>query len=234
MSSHCNNNNSFYPYPMQKTSYYGCSQQQYNTASCPSTAPPYYPPYYPPPYYAYPTNPYPPQYLPQYSPQYSQHQHQHQHQSQHHNPSHHHHDSYSTGDVLNSNTDDPFSPPDYDKHLYDNNNDHCSDEDDQATIESQACDSIPMLSNNNNHHQSDNQSQGQSHYHQHNENNYMSDDNISCYTESSNYTNSTYTSTCSTVNNHNAMVPCCNPQPKQDKFILRVPKNRKGRIYINK
>ena len=216
MSSHCNNNNSFYPYPMQKTSYYGCSQQQYNTASCPSNAPMYHPPYYPPPYYAYP----PPQYPPQYPP----HNHHHHHPPQN-SPHHHHHDPYSTGDILNSNTNDPFSPPDYDKHLYDNNHDHCSD-DDQATIESQVCDSIPLPSNDQNHH---------NHEHHHPiENNYMSDDNddnMSCYTESS---NSTYTSTCSTINNNKEVVQSYNPQPIQDTFILRVPKNRKGKIYLNK
>lgn len=215
MSSHCNNNNSFYPYPMQKTSYYGCSQQQYNTAACPSNAPMYHPPYYPPPYYAYP----PPQYPPQNS---------HHHHPPQNSPHHHHHDPYSTGAVLNSNTNDPFSPPDYDKHLYENEHEHCSD-DDQATIESQVCDSIPLPSNDQNHH---------NHEHHHPvENNYMSDDNddnMSCYTESSIYTNSTYTSTCSTINNNKAVVPSYNPQPIQDTFILRVPKNRKGKIYLNK
>ena len=137
---------------------------------------------------------------------------------------------------MNSNTDDPFSPPDYDKHLYSNNHDHCSIDDDQATIESQVCDSIPLPSNNNDH-QSHEQSHEQSQNHQQtieNNDNTNDDDLMSCCTESSIYSNSTYTSTCSTVNNHNAMVPCCNPQPKQDKFILRVPKNRRGRIYINK
>ena len=213
MSSHCNNNNSFYPYPTKKTSYYDYCTQPY-VASCPSAPPMYHPPYYPPPYYAYP--PYPPPYYP--------HPHPHPHSHPH---SHPHHDPYYTGDILNSNTDDPFSPPDYDKHLYDNNHDHCSIDYDQATIESQVCDSIPLPSNNNDH-QNDNES------HNHQPINTNDDDLISCCTEPSIYSNSTYTSTCSTVNTHNTMVPCCNPQPKQDKFILRVPKNRRGRIYINK
>ena len=230
MSSHCNNNNSFYPYPMQKTSYYGCSQQQYNTAACPSNAPMYHPPYYPPPYYAYPPphHHHPPQNPPPQNPphQYPPYQH----------PPYQHHDPYSSGDVLNSIIDDQFSPPDYDKHLYENEHDHCSD-DDQATIESQVCDSIPLQNNNEqqSHNHDDSHTQTDVH-HQPNQNNHNDndDDIMSCCTVSTNYTNSTYTSTCSTINNNKAVVPSYNPQPIQDTFILRVPKNRKGKIYLNK
>ena len=138
---------------------------------------------------------------------------------------------------------DPFSPPDYDKYLFDNH--HNQDNCDNHTVESQHCDSIPIhppecheeqtqtqdntcqtTTTNNDSNHNDN-----THGHHHNHHSHIDDDlSTVC-------SNHTYSS-CSCITNvvdeeekkeeEESVVE--DPPVQQDTFILRVPKNKKYRI----
>jgi len=140
---------------------------------------------------------------------------------------------------------DPFSPPDYDKHLFENH--HNQDNCDNHTVESRHCDSIPIhppecheeqpqtqtqdntcqtTTTNNDSNHNDN-----THGHHHNHHSHIDDDlSTVC-------SNHTYSS-CSCITNvvdeeekKEEEEPVVEDPPvQQDTFILRVPKNKKYRI----
>lgn len=147
---------------------------------------------------------------------------------------------------------DPFSPPHYDKHLFENHHHH--NEYDNHTVESQHCDSIPIHPPEYNEPQTQHQTQTQTqdntyqttttnndlihndntHSHHHNHNGHIDDD---LSTVCSNYTYSS----CSCITNvvddtkeeeeKKEEEPVTEDPPvQQDTFILRVPKNKKYRI----
>ncbi len=123
---------------------------------------------------------------------------------------------------------DPFSPPEYDKHLFE----EPKEQTDTATVESQHCDSIP-IHHHDEHHDHDHHHHTQEetcnkqpdipndhHHHHHHE-----EDNYSTCSSHSSMTSTTY-SHCSNVNQPVQQ----DPPVQQDTFILRLPKNRKCNI----
>ena len=148
---------------------------------------------------------------------------------------------------------DPFSPPHYDKHLFENH--HNQDNCDNHTVESQQCDSIPIHPPECHEEQPQPQTQPQpqpqtqdntcqtttadnnsirndnTHGHYHNHHTHVDDDlSTLC-------SNHTYSS-CSCITNvvdeeekKEEEEPVIEEPPvQQDTFILRVPKNKKYRI----
>lgn len=124
---------------------------------------------------------------------------------------------------------DPFSPPHYDKHLFENH--HNQDNCDNHTVESQQCDSIPIHPPEC--HEQQPQPQTQDNTCQTTTNNHHThvDDDLSTVCS-----NHTYSS-CSCITNavdeeeKKEEEPVIEEPPvQQDTFILRVPKNKKYRI----
>ena len=126
---------------------------------------------------------------------------------------------------------DPFSPPHYDKHLFENH--HNQDNCDNHTVESQHCDSIPIHPPECHEEQPQPQTQTQDNTCQTTTNNHHThiDDDLSTVCS-----NHTYSS-CSCITNvvdeeeKKEEEPVTEDPPvQQDTFILRVPNNKKYRI----
>jgi hypothetical protein len=125
---------------------------------------------------------------------------------------------------------DPFSPPDYDKHLFDNH--HNQDNCDNHTVESQHCDSIPIHPPECHEEQTQTQTQDNTCPTTTNNHHTHVDDDLSTVCS-----NHTYSS-CSCITNvvdeeekKEEEEPVVEDPPvQQDTFILRVPKNKKYRI----